>query len=125
MPERLDFSLTPFTKDHLPPIVACGNNVVAEEAATILMVWFVFLDTVLLAIRRVSFMIQLPFVLLVHYLFHAVPHRRIEVPVWSHSEKGERVQKISTTFHHQVIVLLTMSMCTNTLYYSQKTMFFN
>ena len=68
MPERLDFSLTPFTKDHLPPIVACGNKVVAEEAATILMVWFVFLDTVLLAIRRVSFMIQLPFVLLCTFL---------------------------------------------------------
>ena len=38
MPEMLDFTLTPFTKDHLPPIVACGNKVVAEKAVTILMV---------------------------------------------------------------------------------------
>lgn len=38
IPEMLDFTLTPFTKDRLPPIVACGNKVVAEEAVTILMV---------------------------------------------------------------------------------------
>ena len=123
MPEMLDFSLTPFTKAHLPPIVACGNNVVAEEAAAILMVWFVFLDTILLAIRRVSFIIQLLFVLLHVYLTFSVQSHTEELKYQYRTTV--RKEKEYRRYPPHFITRLLCSMCTNTTLFLQNIMFFN